>query len=318
MKIRSKAIAGTALAITCCMALSACSSNVHKVGGLGSGELELTGYELTFEDNFDGDSFNTEYWRYPYAEEGVRKGGYWVNDAVSVHDGNLYITTDYREDGQFGPGWYSGCIETSVETYGGDETGAAEGHKGFSQTHGYFEVRCKVPEIVGSWAAFWMMPDSNFKNDTFGTGEDGAEIDIFESADAYLTNKRLHNSITHAIHIDGYGEELKSLGSDYYYIKDLYEDYHTYGLLWTPDEYVFYVDGHETWRTQDKVGTVAQVSHYMMLSMEVGGGTDDNGNPIPGKDKDGNIWWCGDVTTNDQTKKYDFVVDYVRVYQKQA
>lgn len=55
-----------------------------------------------------------------------------------------------------------------------------------------------------------------------------------------------------------------------------------------------------------------------MLSMEVGGGTDDNGNPIPGKDKDGNIWWCGDVTTNDTGKKYDFVVDYVRVYQKQA
>lgn len=157
MRIRSKAIAGTALALGCCMMLSACSSDVHKVGGRGAEQLDLTGYAMTFEDNFDGDHFNTEYWRYPYAEEGVRKGGYWVNDAVSVRDGNLYITTDYREDGKFGPGWYSGCIETAVETYGGDETGAAENHKGFSQTYGYFEVRCKVPEIVGSWAAFWMM-----------------------------------------------------------------------------------------------------------------------------------------------------------------
>lgn len=318
MNRKMKRTAGIAAGLALCMALGGCSSNVHPVGEKGAARLDLTGYELTFEDDFSGDHLNTVYWRYPYAEEGVRKGGYWVHDAVRVQDGNLIITTDYRENGMFGPGWYSGCVETAVETYGGGAAGAADDHQGFSQTYGYFETRCRVPEIIGSWAAFWMMPNSNFKNDTFGTGEDGAEIDIFESTNAYLTDQKLHNSITHAIHIDGYGDEIQSLGSDYYTVEDLYGDYHTYGLLWTADEYIFYVDGYETWRTRDKAGTVSQVNHYLMLSMEVGGQKDNNGNPIPGRYRDGKAWWCGDVAANDTGKSYDFMVDYVRVYQKQA
>ena len=35
------------------------------------------------------------------------------------------------------------------------------------------------------------------------------------------------------------------------------EGWHTFSLLWLPDEYVFYVDGKETWRT--KAGGVCQV-----------------------------------------------------------
>ena len=35
------------------------------------------------------------------------------------------------------------------------------------------------------------------------------------------------------------------------------EGWHTFGLWWKPDEYVFYVDGKETWRT--KAGGVCQV-----------------------------------------------------------
>lgn len=54
MAIKAKLFAGTALALTFCMAMGGCASNVHKVGGLGAKELDLTGYALTFEDNFDG------------------------------------------------------------------------------------------------------------------------------------------------------------------------------------------------------------------------------------------------------------------------
>ncbi len=38
---------------------------------------------------------------------------------------------------------------------------------------------------------------------------------------------------------------------------ELTEGFHEYGLLWTPEEYVFYVDGKEVWRTQ--AGGVSQV-----------------------------------------------------------
>ena len=69
------------------------------------------------------------------------------------------------------------------------------------------------------------------------------------------------------------------------------EGWHTFGLLWLPDEYVFYVDGKETWRS--KAGGVCQVPLYIMLSDEIGK-------------------WAGDIT---KAKLPDrFLVDYVRVY----
>lgn len=314
--MKKKIALAMAAVLLVCAAFTGCSP-AKTIPQSKSKSVDLTGYELTFEDNFDGDSVNTTYWQYPYKEEGVRKGGYWVDDAVQVKDGNLIITTDYRKDGKFGEGWYGGCIETAAESYTGSKSEHPD-HVGFSQTYGYFEVRCKVPAIQGSWAAFWMMPDSNFKDDRLGTGEDGAEIDIFESMYFSQKDNKVKSSVTHAIHVDGYQEdEIQSLGSDYFYVKNLYEDFHTYGLKWTKDEYVFYVDGQETWRTKDKLGTVAQVSHYLMLSMETGGAVVD-GKPLPGRDKDGSEWWCGDSMKNDLTPKYEFVVDYVKVYQKQA
>ncbi len=65
----------------------------------------------------------------------------------------------------------------------------------------------------------------------------------------------------------------------------------TFGLLWLPDEYIFYVDGKETWRS--KTGGVCQVPQYMLLSDEIGS-------------------WAGDIS---RAKLPDrFLVDYVRVY----
>ncbi len=37
--------------------------------------------------------------------------------------------------------------------------------------------------------------------------------------------------------------------------------WHTFGLWWKPDEYVFFVDGEETWRTN--AGGVSQVPEFM-------------------------------------------------------
>ena len=57
------------------------------------------------------------------------------------------------------------------------------------------------------------------------------------------------------------------------------------------DEYVFYVDGKETWRT--KASGVCQVPEYIKLSDEIGK-------------------WAGDIG---KAKLPDaFMVDYVRVY----
>lgn len=272
-------------------------------------------WELTFSEDFNGDSLDRNTWHYAYSEEGVRRGGWWVDDAVLVENGNLVIRTEYRENGKFGAGWYTGGIESSPREAENGQPACT----GFSQTGGYFEARCKVPATYGNWAAFWLMPVGDFKDDVFGTGEDGAEIDIFESPFMYW--KEHQNVISHAIHVDGYGEELASIGSDYIEVENLYDEFHTFGLKWDETGYTFYVDGYETWHTKDALDTVCNVPAYLLLSCEVAGIVEDE-KPLPGQERnaDGDLTvnWAGTPEDNDKTKAYDFLVDYVKVYREKA
>lgn len=93
------------------------------------------------------------------------------------------------------------------------------------------------------------------------------------------------------MHLDGYGKAHRSQGK-VVEVQGVMDGFHDFGLLWLPDEYVFYVDGKETWRT--KAGGVCQVPLYVKLSDEIGD-------------------WAGDIKT---AKLLDqFLVDYVRVYE---
>ncbi len=51
-------------------------------------------------------------------------------------------------------------------------------------------------------------------------------------------------------------------------IPGVMEGFHTFSLLWTSDEYVFCVDGQETWRS--KAGGVCQAPLFVKLSDEIG------------------------------------------------
>jgi hypothetical protein len=96
--------------------------------------------------------------------------------------------------------------------------------------------------------------------------------------------------INMALHWDGYGEDHMSEGEQFV-IPGLSNGWHTFGLYWTPDVYVFYVDGEETWRTS--AGGVSQVPAYVKLTDEVGE-------------------WAGDIHEADLPDYTLF--DYVRVY----
>ena len=69
----------------------------------------------------------------------------------------------------------------------------------------------------------------------------------------------LDERVQHTFHWDGYGQDHKSEGKKVS-VLGVMEGYHTFGLLWTPEEYVFDVDGHETWRT--KAGGVSRCRIY--------------------------------------------------------
>jgi beta-glucanase (GH16 family) len=100
----------------------------------------------------------------------------------------------------------------------------------------------------------------------------------------------LDERVQHTLHWGGYGKEHKSEGK-VVKVPGVMEGWHTFAIWWKSDEYVFYVDGRETWRT--KGGGPSQVPEYMLLSDEVGK-------------------WGGDIAKAKLPDK--FLVDYVRVY----
>ena len=217
---------------------------------------------LVWSDEFDGTALDVSKWGYHYP--GKRRDGVTVKEAAALDgQGHLLITTS-----KVGNEYHTSMIETRGK---------------FERTFGYFECRVKLQTQIGHWSAFWLMPH-NMGKVVGDLKTSGAEIDIFE----YLRNKP--DKVQHTLHWDGYGKDHKSLP----HVHDqpgIGEGWHTVGLDWTEKEYVFYVDGKETWRT-DKA--VSQAPQYIILSLEIGK-------------------WAGNIA--DAKLPDSIMFDYVRVYK---
>jgi len=220
-------------------------------------------YSLTFRDEFDGRVLDASKWR--PRSLGPRKLGVVVEEASRLNGkGQLEMRLT-----QEGDQYHIAQISTQ-------ET--------FLQRYGYFECRARVNHELGAHTAFWLQSPS------LGKGLDdparfGTEIDIFEY---HIKNGR--SWVYQNLHWNGYGESHRQAGTKVE-IAGVETGYHTFGLLWTPAEYVFYVDGAETWRTDT---AVSQIPEYMILSVELTG-------------------WGGVV--NPEALPDEILFDYVRVYE---
>ena len=237
--------------------------------------LDLNGYELVFSDEFDGGAPDTEKWRpVAYAEN----GGSYAEDMVSVRDGAMVLTAAYRENGPSGAGWYSADLYAQPKF-----------------THGYFEIRCICSEGGGFWSAFWLQSDHSYEHDISKGGVGGAEIDIMEAGLYTKATASLRNAVTSAVHCNGGDDDPENIDSKRlgrFRGNDIYRTYNTYGLEWTQEEYIFYVNGVETVRTDFAKG-VSQVPEYLRISL-----------CLPEK------------VTLKEGETVRMLVDYVKVYQK--
>ena len=217
-------------------------------------------WKLAWNDEFEGDKLDETKWNVP--PDGRRRDAFWMRRAISLDgEGHLVIST-LRE----GDRYIDGCVRTLGK---------------FEHTYGYYVARIRLQEQPGHWSAFWLMGRGVGK--VGDEGRDGTEIDIMEKP-------WLDDRVQHALHWDGYGKHHKSVGH-VTKVPGVMNGFHTFSLLWTPEEYVFHVDGKETWRT--KAGGVCQAPLYIKLSDEVGK-------------------WGGEIS---KAKLPDsFLVDYVRVY----
>lgn len=245
--------------------------------------VDMSKFTKVFDEEFDGDTLNMNVWT--HYRQGVRKGGYWEESQASLCDGCLVIRSEYKEDGQFGAGFYTDRIDT---------------RRKYEQKYGYFECRCILPAAEGLWSAFWLSSE-NIKDGTPGT--QGTEIDVFESPLFYRGKLGLPNDlVTSNLHYGGYelGHRYKNVAIAR--ANNPYEEFNTYGMEWNKDGYIFYINGQETGRSS--FGGVSEVPEYMLLSTEIDG---VDGVPFHG--------WSGVAKPDSENYPAEFIVDYVRAYQ---
>jgi len=223
---------------------------------------EELGYELFWEDAFDGTELDPDKW----AVRGVgpRAVGFVSADAVQVEDGHLKLLA-LKKDQKI--------LVGAVGTQGR-----------FMTRYGYFECRAQVQKSPGVWAAFWIQSTDIAKGEDPATY--GAEIDILE-----CFRKLGTDIVSHNVHW-AYGPNQKTTRGMQSYLKGVGEGFHKFALEWTPEKYVFYVDGYKFYEVTQGL---SHIEEYMILSME-----------LPSK--------------MEELKKTvfpdEFIVDYVKVYKK--
>jgi beta-glucanase (GH16 family) len=232
---------------------------------------DLSRAALTFQDEFDGTAVDSSKWNI------ISRKIYYNGvlsahnpDMVSVKDGFLKIdltATPYRSMNYSG-----GEIDTRDK---------------FNQQYGYFEARMKMPGGSGVHPAWWLWPQS----DRWPPEIDIVEIKGNEPTNAYMTVHWSENGVVRA-----YPEQVDFDGDHYaettYSGPDFTQDFHVYGVEWTPDRLVWFIDGVERHRTS------RHVPHepFMLiidLALDMYGGRFLPSTPLPAS----------------------MLVDYVRVYR---
>lgn len=145
------------------------------------------------------------------------------------------------------------------------------GHIGTQMTHsftyGYAAARIKFQQARGQHGAFWLQPVTR-QAEEGPAQKTGAEIDVTEWFGEGDPRGGLVSFVYHypddgkagvtAQKVGGYIEEPERFGDDWA------SRFHVFSVEWTPSEYVFRIDGQESFRTTQGVSGQPQ---YLILSL---------------------------------------------------
>ena len=252
-------------------------------------------YSLVFADEFNSNgSYDKSVW---VAENGFKRNEeeqYYLSQNVTQSNGNLVLTakretvaneaydpnsSNWKENREYAY-WTSGSIAT---------------FKKFNFLYGRVEVRAKVSNLPGTWPAIW----------TVGDGIEwpaGGEIDIMENYQGkILANYATAGSGRWSAAWDGSETAVSQLGANWA------NSYHIWSMDWTPERIAIYVDGillnefdpstknSSSAHAYPGIAPFQTFKQALWLNLAVGG---QGG------------------STSDLPNTTQYLVDYVRVYQK--
>jgi beta-glucanase (GH16 family) len=277
MKLRKIAL----WALPAALMVGAC--NEDEKGDENNNQNGPEGYTLVWADEFDGSDLNTNNWTFETGDGtdyGLPEG--WGNNELQIYTNstdNAYLTSHGGENV---------LAITALKNGPDDYTSAKLTTEGLhSMLYGRLEIRAKVPQGQGLWPALWMLGDNRPVIDWPGCGE----IDIMEVL-GHQTDK-MYTTLHFVKEENKKGElqDVHELGGPLFS-----DDFHVYGVEWTPTEIKFLLDGNMVYK--EPITTYMkefQRPFYAILNLAVGG------------------FWPGnpDATTPFPATLY---VDYVRYY----
>lgn len=128
----------------------------------------------------------------------------------------------------------------------------------FSQTYGYFEMRCLLPQGKGLWPAFWLLPQD---------GSWPPEVDVVESiGDPSRVYMTLHSSVAKTVGIEA---------------RITPDTAHDFAVSWDPADLIWYIDGAEVGRvpTPDDM----HKPMFMLANLATGGTWTETTTPSPAR-----------------------------------
>lgn len=178
-------------------------------------------YKLVWQDNFNGSAIDSTAWTHEVAKPGWvnnEKQRYTNGENVVQKGGKLILTARY-ENNEYTS---SRMITRNKRIF----------------THGFFEIKAKLPPGTGTWPALWMLG-----NDIEEVGWPACgELDIMEHVgrEPGVVFSSIHNSSGHGA--TPYSGKVK--------IKRPYDKFHIYAMEWTPEYITFFVDGRKIYHYQ--------------------------------------------------------------------
>jgi beta-glucanase (GH16 family) len=161
-----------------------------------------------------------------------------------------------------------------------------------ARTYGRIEVRAKLPQGRGVWPAIWML-GTNIRE--VGWPRCG-EIDIMEYVgfDPNTIHANVHMAKYNHTKGTGKGSKIKA--------NKPYNSFHTYALEWTPEKMDFFFDENKYFTFENEHTGVDTWPFdkpcYLILNLAIGGS------------------WGGQKGIDESIFPQQFLIDYVRVYQK--
>lgn len=243
--------------------------------------LSYEGYDLVWNDEFEGTSVKPENWIFEIGTGCPNCG--WGNNELEYYR---------KENATVGNGVLT--IEAKKENYQGmDYTSARMISKNLrSFQYGRIDIRALLPKGKGIWPALWMLGNNI---NSAGWPECG-EIDIMEMIGGVGKDNTTHGTIHWGVD----GNHASSGGKYSLQSGIMADEYHVFSIIWDESSIVWLMNDQEFYTLSITPASMSEFHQqfFFIMNVAVGGnwpGSPDSSTVFPQKMK----------------------VDYVRVFQKQ-